>query len=84
MIEWVPLEEDGWVLTSEDDNEVSLSRSSSDENAEDFRRDHINKLKFSVDINDLRSFQCVEPKEGKLIDVILWAFRIRSDLNIKK
>ncbi|VDN21833.1 unnamed protein product, partial [Gongylonema pulchrum] len=59
MIEWVPLEEDGWVLATEDDSE-NLSRST---DSADSRRDYINKLKFSVDIRDLRSFQCVEPNK---------------------
>lgn len=60
MIEWIPMEEDGWVFASEDDSE-NLSRSS---DSGESRRDHLNKLKFSVDIKDLRSFQCVERKEG--------------------
>ncbi|VDK75922.1 unnamed protein product [Litomosoides sigmodontis] len=60
MIEWIPMEEDGWVLAAEDDSE-NLSTSSDSGGS---RRDHINKLKFSIDIKDLRSFQCVEPKKG--------------------
>ncbi|VDO77368.1 unnamed protein product [Onchocerca flexuosa] len=60
MIEWIPMEEDGWVLATEDDSE-NLSTSS---DSGELRRDYINKLKFSIDIKDLRSFQCVEPKKG--------------------
>lgn len=60
MIEWIPVEEDGWVLAAEDDNENLSTSSDSGES----RRDYLNKLKFLVDIKDLRSFQCVEPKKG--------------------
>ncbi|VDN04437.1 unnamed protein product [Thelazia callipaeda] len=60
MVEWVPLEKDNWVLTSEDDNENHSKLSDSSESRQDFA----NKSKFSVDIKDLRSFQCVEPKKG--------------------
>uniref|UniRef100_A0A0R3RVK5 TBC1 domain family member 15 n=1 Tax=Elaeophora elaphi TaxID=1147741 RepID=A0A0R3RVK5_9BILA len=60
MIEWIPMEEDGWVLAAEDESE-NLSTSSDSGGS---RRDYINKLKFSIDIKDLRSFQCVEPKKG--------------------
>lgn len=62
MIEWIPMEEDGWVLAAEDDSE-NLSTSSDSGGS---RRDYINKLKFSIDIKDLRSFQCVESKKGVL------------------
>uniref|UniRef100_A0A914ZRZ5 TBC1 domain family member 15 n=4 Tax=Parascaris univalens TaxID=6257 RepID=A0A914ZRZ5_PARUN len=60
MIEWCPVEEDGWVLTNGDDVDTSLSRSP--ESADSHREN--NSMKFSVDIKDLRSFQCVEPKKG--------------------
>lgn len=62
MIEWCPVEEDGWVLTNGDDVDTSLSRSP---DSADSRREN-NSMKFSVDIKDLRSFQCVEPKRGAL------------------
>ncbi|KHN87450.1 TBC1 domain family member 15 [Toxocara canis] len=60
MIDWCPIEEDGWVLTNGDDADTSLSRTP---DSGDSRQD-TNSMKFSVDIKDLRSFQCVEPKKG--------------------
>lgn len=62
MIEWMPIDDDGWVIASaEEDEEVSSFRSSE---SFESRREFNNRLKFSVDIKDLRSFQCVEPKKG--------------------
>ncbi|VDM39880.1 unnamed protein product [Toxocara canis] len=61
MIEWNPLEEDGWVVTNGDDADSSLSTSS----AAPSSLQNVNTLKFSVDLKELRSFQCVEPKKGK-------------------
>uniref|UniRef100_A0A915CGA1 TBC1 domain family member 15 n=2 Tax=Parascaris TaxID=6254 RepID=A0A915CGA1_PARUN len=61
MIEWEPTEEDGWVVTNGEDGDTSLSTSPGTPSS----RQNINRLKFSVDIKDLGSFQCVEPKKGK-------------------
>ncbi|VDK17549.1 unnamed protein product [Anisakis simplex] len=71
MIEWEPVEEDGWVLTNGDDTaDATLSTSptvTGDAAARTPPRNSVGgtKLQFSVDIKDLRSFQCVEPKKGK-------------------
>lgn len=55
------MDEDGWVLTNEEEGDMNLSHST---DSGDSRRDYFNRLKFSVDIKDLRSFQSVEPKKG--------------------
>uniref|UniRef100_F1KQE8 TBC1 domain family member 15 n=2 Tax=Ascaris suum TaxID=6253 RepID=F1KQE8_ASCSU len=61
MIEWEPTEEDGWVVTNGEDGDTSLSTSPGAPSS----RQNVSRLKFSVDIKDLGSFQCVEPKKGK-------------------
>lgn len=61
MIEWAPLEDDDWVLANDDDADASLSRSLNNAEA----RGDVMKMKFSVDIKDLQSFNCVEPKKDK-------------------
>lgn len=60
MIEWEPTEEDGWVVTNGEDGDTSLSTSPGAPSS----RQNVSRLKFSVDIKDLGSFQCVEPKKG--------------------
>ena len=63
MIEWTPLEEDGWVLATED---LELETLRNFPESLPVGRPDAMKLKFSVDIKDLRSFECVEPKRGIL------------------
>ncbi|VDD88081.1 unnamed protein product [Enterobius vermicularis] len=62
VIEWVPVEEDDWELTNNEDLESVNPQNSADNS---LSYPDAKKLKFSVDIKDLGSFQCVEPKEGK-------------------
>lgn len=61
VIEWVPVEEDDWELTNNEDLESVNPQNSADNS---LSYPDAKKLKFSVDIKDLGSFQCVEPKEG--------------------
>ncbi|CAB3410925.1 unnamed protein product [Caenorhabditis bovis] len=67
-IEWSP-SEDGdasWVIASENgDMETISSRSPTHSMAEKMSSLELSKLAFSIDVNDLSSFNNIEPKKGK-------------------
>ncbi|CAJ0963622.1 unnamed protein product, partial [Mesorhabditis belari] len=63
FIEWTPAEDSpvsGWVLADGNDENALLSTSPPQRSF----RENVNKLKFSMDVNDLNSFKHVEPKKG--------------------
>ncbi|RCN51858.1 TBC domain protein [Ancylostoma caninum] len=72
FIEWFPCEDhnaryapdtSGWVL-AEDGGETQTLHSPSG-SPDRTSGDHMNKLAFSIDVNDLSSFRNVEPKKGQ-------------------
>uniref|UniRef100_A0A914WEE1 Rab-GAP TBC domain-containing protein n=1 Tax=Plectus sambesii TaxID=2011161 RepID=A0A914WEE1_9BILA len=70
FIEWAPVENPDdstseWVVTGSVDSNESAELASAKTGDGDRRTEELKKLRFSADIKDLRSFQCVEPRRGK-------------------
>ncbi|KAK0393377.1 hypothetical protein QR680_000181 [Steinernema hermaphroditum] len=65
FIDWKPVdhEEGGWIFEGEAPNSCGSS-AEIDSDLLNIDRNEVKRLQFSVDIKDLRSYQCIEPKNG--------------------
>uniref|UniRef100_A0A1I8A3B3 TBC1 domain family member 15 n=1 Tax=Steinernema glaseri TaxID=37863 RepID=A0A1I8A3B3_9BILA len=65
FIDWKPVDHDegGWIFEGEAPNS-SGSSAEIDSDLLNIDQNEVTRLQFSVDIKDLRSYQCIEPKNG--------------------